>query len=273
MNLYVEGGNPFAGLAIDASGNLYGTNTNGGPLGFGTVYELSPPATQGAAWSFTVLYSFTNGSDGGNTGTGVVIDANGDLYGSTPYPEAAIYKLSRPAVEGDLWTESTLYAFSGGVDGRIPGDPYLTLARNGVIYGSTISGGQFGDGTVYQLVPPATEGSPWVETVLYSFTGAADGIRPILSAIGSIGQLYGTTDDWGTAAYGSVFEIVPPSYYGAQPSYRLIWKFSGGADGAAPSGVIKTAAGSLIGVRSKAASCLPHASHPAFIRDAACFSS
>jgi hypothetical protein len=247
MNFYSDGGNPFAGLAIDAAGNLFGTNTNGGPLGFGTVYELSPPQTAGAAWTLTVLYSFTDGTDGANTGTGVTIGPNGELYGASPYPTGSVYRLSPPAAPGDPWVETTLYTFSGGADGRVPGDRYLNRASDGVIYGATVYGGEFDDGTVYQLAPPASPGGAWVETVLYSFTGGADGIRPILSDIGPSGELYGTTDDWSTAAYGSVFGLVPPSSGNPSWTYKSIWQFTGGTDGAAPFGVKRLESGALVG--------------------------
>src|SRR5258707_14601505 len=73
-----DGSHPFAGLIADATGNLYGTTYDGrGPGRYGTVFELTPSGT------FTVLYSFTGGSDGANPRAGLIADAAGNLYGTT----------------------------------------------------------------------------------------------------------------------------------------------------------------------------------------------
>jgi hypothetical protein len=251
MDFYSDGGNPFAGLALDAHGNLYGTNTNGGLFGFGTVYELSPPQRGGSAWTFSVLYSFTGGSDGMHPITGVTVGPSGELYGATQYPAGAVYALTPPAAPGDPWAEHTLYTFTGGADGKNPNDPYLTLASPGILYGATVYGGAFGVGVVYELAPPATPGDAWVETVLYSFTGGADGNRPILTDRGPTGELYGTTDDFLSATYGSVFKLVPPSRRNPSWTYQSIWQFTGGSDGAAPFGVKRQDDGTLLGSASQ----------------------
>ena len=65
----------------DAAGNLYGTMTEGGTYGAGMVFELSPSG--GGAWTETVLWSFGNGSDGQFPESGVIMDAAGNLYGTT----------------------------------------------------------------------------------------------------------------------------------------------------------------------------------------------
>jgi uncharacterized repeat protein (TIGR03803 family) len=71
------------GLVLDQSGNLYGTTSSGGTYGYGTVFELSPPASPGAPWTKTVLYRFTGLSDGGNPLAGLTFDQVGNLYGTT----------------------------------------------------------------------------------------------------------------------------------------------------------------------------------------------
>ena len=76
-----DGSDPYAGLIIDAAGNLYGTTINGGTYGYGTVFELTPT---GGGWTEQVLHSFNNdGTDGANPIEGVIIDAAGNLYGTT----------------------------------------------------------------------------------------------------------------------------------------------------------------------------------------------
>jgi uncharacterized repeat protein (TIGR03803 family) len=81
-----DGANPRAGLVFDASGALYGTTSGGGNpgnvFGYGTVFKLTPPTISGGAWTETVLYSFTGGSDGFNPAAGVIFDASGALYGT-----------------------------------------------------------------------------------------------------------------------------------------------------------------------------------------------
>jgi hypothetical protein len=81
-----DGATPGAGLIFDSLGTLYGTTYGGGGIGqcesaggCGTVFELSPPTTQGGAWSETVLHSFTGGADGGGANASVVMDSTGNL--------------------------------------------------------------------------------------------------------------------------------------------------------------------------------------------------
>ena len=69
----------FADLTMDAAGNLYGTTVNGGSHGFGNVFKLTP---SGGSWVYTDLYDFTGSSDGGEPLSNVVMDANGNLYGT-----------------------------------------------------------------------------------------------------------------------------------------------------------------------------------------------
>src|SRR5207253_10712690 len=114
---------PYAGLIFDKSGDLYGTTLEGGTNGSGTVFELLPPATKGAAWTETVLHSFAGGSDGAFTFAGLIFDKSGDLYGVTSGGGAngsgTVFELTPPAVAGGTWTESVLHNFTGS-DGTRP---------------------------------------------------------------------------------------------------------------------------------------------------------
>lgn len=71
---------PVAALTLDRSGTIYGTNYRDGADNCGSVFEVSQ---SNGTWTYTDLYDFTGGSDGGYPGGGVTVDKNGNLYGTT----------------------------------------------------------------------------------------------------------------------------------------------------------------------------------------------
>ena len=87
----------------------------------------------------------------------------------------------------------------------------LTLGKNGVLYGTTLRGGAWGKGTLFQLTPPATPGGVWTETLLYSFTGRnGDGVAPKSMPhlyLDQNGTLFGTTLGGGASNAGTVFKL------------------------------------------------------------------
>jgi uncharacterized repeat protein (TIGR03803 family) len=147
---------------------------------------------------------------------------------------------SRPA---QAQTETVLYNFTGGSDGGNPRSSLIFDAA-GNLYGTTNGGGVFGAGTVFELSPNGSGG--WSETVLYSFTGGADGSNPYSNMIfDSVGNLYGTTYEGGANGLGVVFELSP---VGTSWTETVLYTFTGGTDGADPrSGVIMDLAGNLYG--------------------------
>jgi uncharacterized repeat protein (TIGR03803 family) len=143
-------------LLLGKNGVLYGTQKFGnGPANAGAVFQLTPPAKQGA-WSETTIYRFIGGSDGLYPFAGVISDAAGNLYGTTAGDGKAtfgtVFKLSPPAQQGSDWAKTTLYAFSGGADGSGPGAG-LIFGKGGALLSTTAGGGAFGDGTVFEVVP------------------------------------------------------------------------------------------------------------------------
>jgi uncharacterized repeat protein (TIGR03803 family) len=74
-----DGGNPYAGVVRDATGNLYGTAFGGGSFNLGVVFKVDKNGTE------TVLHNFTGGADGGYPFAGLVRDTAGNLYGTTYY--------------------------------------------------------------------------------------------------------------------------------------------------------------------------------------------
>jgi uncharacterized repeat protein (TIGR03803 family) len=258
-----DGRDPYGGLTTDAAGNLYGTTTAGGrttgtckpsaehPFGCGVVFELIRCDSAASGYEFKVLYRFTGGADGSGPNA-LVRDAAGNLYGTTGYGGATsacdppsgcgvVFKLSPSG------TETVLHSFSEPGDGAFPGGLVRDAAGN--LYGTTgftITSIPFffGLGTVFKLSPNGTE------TVLYSFTGGADGGGPNGVVPDSAGNLYGTTYFGGgsTACYyvtgscGVVFKLSPNG------TETVLHRFTGGADGENSSaGLLRDAAGNLYG--------------------------
>jgi len=201
---------PYAGLIMDASGNLYGTTFFGGTSSIGTVFEL---VNSSGSYSERVLYSFTNsGGAGGNLYAGLIMDASGNLYGTTvyggTYGEGTVFELVNSS---GSYNERVLYSFTNLGDG---GKPYagLIMDASGNLYGTTYGGGANGYGTVFELV---NSSGSYTERVLYSFTNSGgDGLYPYAGLImDASGNLYGTTFYGGTSSIGTVFELANEAAY------------------------------------------------------------
>jgi uncharacterized repeat protein (TIGR03803 family) len=259
-----DGMGPWAGLIFDSAGNLYGTTYDGGDTtcyyqGCGTVFKLTP--TSGGSWTETVLYAFGGGSDGANPYGSLTSDAAGNLYGTTFYggdttacaPSAGcgtVFELT--PTSGGGWTESIVYAFKGGKDGKMPTGG-LIFDPAGNLYGMTEEGGGtacggYGCGTVFELTPSS---SGWKETVLHSFTGGKDGGVPVAGLIfDAAGSLYGTTFNGGSNAVcyygcGVAFKLTPSSVGWRE---GVLHTFTLGNDGGNPFGsLIFDGAGNLYG--------------------------
>lgn len=149
-----DGANPYAGLVVDAAGNLYGTTAKGGTQGDGIVFRLSPPSGGGTAWVEKVLLNF-KGSDGDYPFAGLTLGSGGDLYGVTggggKFGDGVAFKLAPPAGGTGAWTETILAAFDG-TDGEGP-SAALSFGKSGDLYGTAVVGGKANDGNVFQLTP------------------------------------------------------------------------------------------------------------------------
>jgi uncharacterized repeat protein (TIGR03803 family) len=242
---------PYAGLIFDKAGNLYGTTELGGTNNQGTVFEITPNAN--GTWTETVLYNFTGGSDGGQPYGSLAFDTAGNLYGTTNFGGSAncnmgcgtVFELT-PGSSG--WTETVIYSFTGGSDGREP-SARVRLDAAGNLYGTTLAGGNIGSscstgcGTVFKL----THGSSgWTESVLYAFQGGSDGASPYDGlTFDPAGNLYGTTYSGGASANGTIFKLTPGSNGWTETGLH---SFTGGYDGKYPFGdLILDAAGNLYG--------------------------
>lgn len=218
-----DGASPDGTLVQDARGDFYGVTLFGGPNtacavyganGCGTVFKITPSGV------FTSLYSFcslTNCTDGAGPTGGLLLAADGNLYGATNYGgnylDCSAYggcgTIFRISTTGKL---TTLYSFSGS-DGSIPSGP-LVQSSSGVLYGAAVGGGANGDGTVFALTASGKL------TTLHTFSGT-DGMNPNPVIIGTDGNLYDSTSYGGTSTIsncssygcGVVFKLTPSGKY------------------------------------------------------------
>ena len=192
-----DGSKPEGRLIVDSAGNFYGTTSSGGAYNRGSIYEL--PAGGGE----TVLYSFTGGADGESPMGNLLIDKDGNLFGTTTgggnptncFTHLGCGTIFKLTAKGTL---VTLYKFTGQSDGALPmaglirdadGTFYGTAAIGGTVDGVCLKGGSDpGCGVVFKFKLPNTH------TVLHTFTGAPDGLQPLAPLTrDSAGNLYGTT--------------------------------------------------------------------------------
>jgi uncharacterized repeat protein (TIGR03803 family) len=199
-----DGHSPNAGFVYH-SGELYGTTQSGGANcdgGCGTVFAMESfygNIAEAVIYSFCVTGDPNNCPDGAYPFAGLVTGSDGSLYGTTAYGGTGactgqyggcgtVFKLSR--VSRFSWTETVLHSFDGE-DGQNPYE--LTIDEAGNLYGTTVVGGAYGGGTVFELSPG--EGGTWAISTLHDFDPAVgDGSNPAAALVGdSFGNFYGTT--------------------------------------------------------------------------------
>jgi len=228
-----RGLSPYAGLVQATDGNFYGTTKSGGAPGPGTVFRITPGG------SLTTLHSFCSQpscADGKNPEAALIQATGGNLYGTTQSGGASRYgTVFKVTLGGTLTTLYSFCAQTGCADGEGPfGD--LVQATNGDFYGTTLSGGANGQGTVFEITAGGTL------TTLYSFcsqSGCTDGDKPLAGLIQATdGNFYGTTRGGGihnsSCVYhscGTVFKITPS---GSLTTLYTFCSQSGCADGANP---------------------------------------
>jgi uncharacterized repeat protein (TIGR03803 family) len=232
-----DGAGPYGVLIIDKAGNLYGTTTAGGSADAGTVFEVSGNAE-------TVLYSFAGGANGADPIAGLVEDAAGNLYGTTSQGgtngNGTVFELAIPKTKGAPWTQSVLYSFGAGTDGSVPiGGVNFDSAGN--LYGTTSSGGAYGYGIVFQLVP----GARWTENILHSFQNGNDGSVPYAGLIADkSGNFYGAATQGGANGGGTVYELIGS---GSNWNFSVIYSVPGWGISGTFRNVVLDSSGNLYG--------------------------
>jgi uncharacterized repeat protein (TIGR03803 family) len=194
-----------------------------------TIFLTALGVATASAVSYSIIYAFPGLPNGWAPVGPLVMDADGNLYGTTalggvvvpfqPSGCGTVFELSPPSTSGGAWTELLLHAFQGGTDGCYAGGG-VTADRNGNLYGTTVFDGQTtqcsgnGCGTVFELTPPAIAGGEWGYRVIYRFSGGPnEGSEPDQLVVDGKGAIYGTTrlgpTSSSSSGCGTVFELKP----------------------------------------------------------------
>jgi uncharacterized repeat protein (TIGR03803 family) len=216
---------PFGGIVLDGQGNLYGTTYAGGNLtcnsgeGCGTVYKLNLSTD-----TLTTLHNFSGTPDGSNLEEPLLLDAQGNLYGTTDSggtnSNGTVFKVDSAGNETPIYSApagSEWAAELGSIDAQ------------GNVYGTTRGGGADSQGSVFKIDSTNTF------TTLYSFTGGADGGNPRGIKLDALGNL------WGYTHSGSLFELTLSSDGSYRPS--TVQRFAGAGPGLWPGGRVIDAQG------------------------------
>ncbi len=228
-----DGAGPALGnLVFDSDGNLYGTTVAGGAnpeclSGCGTVFKLS---RSGSGWTEQVVYRFGGGVDGSAPYATLLVDAAGNLFGTTTtgggsacYNHQGCGTVFELSPVGSGWTERVLYRFQGGNDGATPYGGVIE-DTSGNLYGAAANKGSLNGGTVFELSP---NGGNWNFSTLYQLGPDLYGLGGPYGnlAMDSSGTLYGVTYGDGANGTGSVFKLTPQN---GSWTYTLLHSFDGG---------------------------------------------
>jgi len=271
-----DGARPVGRLLLDPAGNLYGTTTIGGTVGYGSVFKVDPSG------KLSIFYSFAGPPDGGDPVSGLIRDAAGNLYGTTLYGGTSVpCGTDQPSWLGcgtvfkldPSGTETVLHRFSSsGPEGASPAGP-MALDSSGTLWGTTFlnlaertcpvpipPNGRvvdFGCGTVFKVDASGQE------SVVHLF-GKVDGAMPYGGVVlDTDGNLYGTTQYGGLqncpsvtyGACGTVFKVDTSGTFSTLYSFK---GGDGGPDGNLPeSSLILDSAGNLYGTTNAGGAASP----------------
>lgn len=232
-----DGATPYAGLVAGTDGNLYGTTEDGGTIGYGTVFKISPSGL------FTNLHSFNGGDDGRFPRTELMLGSDGNFFGTTMlggtnigYGYGTVFEISPSGAFTNLYDFMNI---SNGANLTA-----LVQGGDGNFYGTASTGGGTNDaGTVFRI------DTNRVLSILHTFTGSPDGGSPSGLVQGSDGNFYGTTAYGGTnigSGYGdgTVFKLCTNGLLTTLHSFNF-------DDGAYPCGLLQANDGNFYGITSE----------------------
>ena len=255
----VDGRVPAGNVAIDASGNIWGTSQYDGPnSSCGTVWELSPPVAPSTTWTEPFLYTFPISQYNGCNPNSVVFDGNGNLWGTTNHTG---YVNGQAVNGGTVFvfvntngtlasTPQIIHAFSGGLDGQAPAAQLVTDTSGNNLYGTTegVLGQYCNGGTVFKISPNGSGG--WGYSVIYAFPGKdanGNGLGDGYTLYGGValdasGNVYGTTAYTASNGPGTIFKLTNDGQsknacISGAWSATVLHPFSGN-DGSGPMGTV-----------------------------------
>jgi uncharacterized repeat protein (TIGR03803 family) len=222
-----DGNSPLANPIVGRDANIYGTTYGGGTNGHGTVFSVTEDGN-----SYSILYHFSGTANEGVQPNAALLQASdGYLYGTTwnqigssPLPWGAVFK-----IDTDGTGYSVLHSFDWANGDAYKVNSALLEGTDGMLYGTSTTGGSNKVGTVFRLSKYGTNYS-----ILYHFgNGATDGQTPSGSVVeGLDGSLYGMTTGGGSNGAGTVFQMNKDA-----SAYRILYHFGGKpGDGLNPSG-------------------------------------
>jgi uncharacterized repeat protein (TIGR03803 family) len=205
-----DGSFPAAPITLDKLGDIYGTTSNGGDPqgcanGGGIVFKLTKPKVHGGVWKEAILHSFHGGNDGCYSFNAAILDASGNLYGTTytggtSGDAGTVYQLKR---SGNKYASHVILNLNNSI-GAFPNGVVMDSAGN--LYGTTASEGAHGCGNVFKL-----KARGWKYVDVHDFqANSTDGCDaqsgPIVAPSGN---LYGSTYQGGSNGDGVVYQITP----------------------------------------------------------------
>jgi uncharacterized repeat protein (TIGR03803 family) len=288
-----DGRDPQGSLIADANGNLFGTTKEGGNstncpgLGCGTVFEIAnngPSTAPSYASSLITLVSFCAlpyCADGEEPNPGLIADPNGNLFGTTlgggahlqscfGGPCGTVFEIvnngtrAAPSYASSPKTLVSFCALPNCADGYYPTHGLIADA-NGNLFGTTLVGGEYGRGTVFEIVNNGPSTAPSYASSLITLVSfcvlpyCADGQQPASTLIaGAVENLFGTTTEGGgQGSNGTAFEIAKtpgtPTGYASTPTTLISFNFT---DGSAPlDRLVADPNGNLFGTTTGGGAC------------------
>ncbi len=232
-----DGYHPRAALIDGGDGFFYGTSEAGGPPNCGTVFKVAPDGT------LTTLYIFTGGGDGANPIGGLVRGSDGNFYGTTSGggsgTTGTFFKMTAAGALTTLhsFDASTFAGLTKNNEGARPSGT-LVQGSDGNFYGTAISGGSEGSGTVFRLSPAGA----FTKLVDFDSVGYDYAFPSTALVQGNDGNFYGVLENGGPNGYGSVYQVTPAG------ALATIYEFTNDSDGELPSGgLVKGSDGNFYG--------------------------